>query len=133
MNSPTRGARLLAATLLALVSCQASADSFGLHLVSHHFGGLPAQNVNLGAFYRWDNGVTLGALRNSEDTWSAYAGWTWSAGPLAVTGGAISGYRDGLRPLLIPSLALGLGFRLAAIAPVGVHRAAVHLMWEHGL
>jgi len=50
-----------------------------------------------------------------------------------VTGGAISGYRDGLRPLLIPSLALGLGFRLAAIAPVGEHRAALHLMWEHGL
>lgn len=81
----------LAVLLFALFAGAASAQTFGLHLVSlHDEPGL--NNKNPGAYVRFDNGVTLGTFKNSIGRVSFYAGYTIERGPFALTVGAISGY-----------------------------------------
>ena len=95
----------------------------GLHLLSWHDHDQGCEPHPPCAVYRTQtpgiyatlpNGATFGALRNSYDRWSAYAGWTWRADPFAVTFGAITGYPQAtVRPLLVPSVKFG-PVRLAA-------------------
>jgi hypothetical protein len=67
----------------------------GLHLASHHFPDDEGyNNVNVGAYARFDNGLTIGGYRNSIRRNSFYAGYTQALpGPFSVTVGAISGYK----------------------------------------
>jgi hypothetical protein len=75
----------------------------GLHLHSHHFSrpGRQWNDANHGAYLRWDNGLTVGAVRNSLYRTGVYVGWTGErtvatvAGmrvSAAITLGATSGY-----------------------------------------
>ena len=74
----------------------ASAQVIGAHLGSYHDPdpGNLANNVNPGAYIRFDNGLTAGAYKNSLKRDSAYIGYTsqeW--GRVSVTAGIVSGYR----------------------------------------
>lgn len=116
----------------------AKADTIGAHLVTaHDKPGLC--NVNPGAYYRADSGLTAGAYHNSDCRMSAYAGWTWQtegATRLALTAGLVTGYRAHLvMPLLVPSVARdlrdGWAVRLTFIPRVEKRGAnALHLSVE---
>jgi hypothetical protein len=130
---------LLLPCLLAaggLTATPARAGTLGLHLASAHLPQRHFNNTNPGLYYRSDEGWTAGAYRNSLRRTSAYAGYTWGWGRLAVTGGAVTGYADNVQPLLVPSVVLlsvqGVSARVAFIPRVekriGSH--VLHLMVE---
>ena len=104
----TRTIALAAALLAIAAQAHATTDipanpwaptTVGVHLVSHHIdaGERRWNNDNHGIYARWDNGITLGTLRNSLNRQSHYAAWTYqrpitrslSAG---LTLGVMSGY-----------------------------------------
>ncbi len=72
----------------------------GLHLASLHSAPL-YNNSNPGVYAVWQNGLVLGALRNSLGVQSAYAGYVLESGRFAggrlsaaLTVGAITGYKE---------------------------------------
>lgn len=102
--------RHLLMMLLALASQAATAQVLGLHTATWH--SRPGyQAATPGAYWRFANGATLGAYRNSEGHGTAYAGWTWTtdeARPLSLgfTAAAATGYSAApVVPLLAPSVA----------------------------
>ena len=109
----------------------------GLHLLSAHMGG-GYEPLTVGAYARWDGGLTVGALRNSERRASVYAAQTWETADrrVALTVGAISGYRAvPISPMVVPSVRFDLSTRAAlrlAYVPKPNTRgsAAVHLAVE---
>ena len=119
------------AVALCLVA-PAMAGSLGVHIGSHHFPRKDFNNANPGVYYIADNGATVGTYYNSERKQSVYAGWTWDSGPWRLQVGAITGYeRRAVLPLIVPSVAVGYGFRLAALPKVERSGASViHLSWE---
>jgi hypothetical protein len=128
---------LLLIALVVPASARADFDLVGAHLASAHVrGGYEAATVGL--YARGDDGLTVGALRNSERRLSFYAGRTWqtSDGRWAITVGAISGYRAAVvSPLVVPSVQLPLGtataVRLSLIPkPRAGGSAAAHLSLE---
>lgn len=131
---------LIVAIAAASLSGPVSAADVGLHLASKH-AKHGYQNANIGAYVRLDSGLTFGALRNSEDRFSTYAGWTWETkgGMFALTAGAITGYRRAdVSPLVIPSMRIPLGDRFAARVsyvpkPHDSGSSAVHLSVEWSL
>ena len=130
-----------AALLLALLAGAAQADTIGLHVGSWH--SRPGyNNVNPGAFYRADDGLTVGAYCNSQSRSpnnpdaptcrpSAYAGVTWGGdGLVALTAGVVTGYTYGPLPIVLPSIKLGpvrVGV-LPKVEPMGAW--VVHAMLE---
>ena len=123
--------RLAVMVALALAGA-AHADTLGFHIGSQHFPAQHYNNANPGAYYIHDNGATVGTYYNSERRQSVYAGWTWDSGPWRLQVGAITGYeRRAVLPMVVPSVALGHGFRLAVLPKVERDGSAViHLMWE---
>jgi hypothetical protein len=138
--------------------CEVLPHVVGLHLRSIH--SAPGFNDNnLGASLRWRCGLTLGALTNSVQRPSAYAGYTFNFAEhekfsAAVTVGGISGYRTtteysvrgqktqaprkGLEPFVIPSVAYAFrpstAVRLLYLAKVKAEGAsALHLTLEFGI
>lgn len=94
---------------------------------------------NPGVYVRLDGGATLGVLRNSYGTTSAYAGWTWQtdADRYAITLGVITGYPGrAVAPLVVPSVRIGLtdatSARLSLLPrpPGGDGSAGLHLSLE---
>lgn len=83
--------------LLMLFPVFAGAQTVGLHLVSvHDSEGM--NNFNPGVYARFDNGVTVGAYRNSFRRNSVYLGYTLETSAtdrfsLAMTIGGITGYQ----------------------------------------
>lgn len=125
---------LFIAFLLAL-SGAASAEVIGFHVASRHWPQRAYNNFNPGAYVRADNGITAGVYLNSHERVSFYAGWTWERGPLAVTLGGVTGYRETIRPMVVPSLRVGsvagLDVRLAYLPRFDKRGAQVlHLMVE---
>lgn len=121
------------ALILALaLSGMAHAGTLGLHIGSLHFPAQQYNNFNPGAYYIHDNGATVGTYYNSERRQSVYAGWTWDSGPWRLQVGAITGYeRAKVLPVVMPSVALGHGFRLVVLPKVERNGSSViHLMWE---
>ena len=121
------------ALILALaLAGVANAGTLGLHIGSQHFPAQQYNNFNPGAYYIHDNGATVGTYYNSERRQSVYAGWTWDSGPWRLQVGAITGYeRSAVLPMVVPSVALGHGFRLVVLPKVERDGSAViHLMWE---
>ncbi len=121
------------ALILALaLSGLAHAGTLGLHIGSRHFPAQDYNNFNPGAYYIHDNGATVGTYYNSERRQSVYAGWTWDSGPWRLQVGAITGYeRAKVLPVVMPSVALGHGFRLVVLPKVERSGSSViHLMWE---
>jgi hypothetical protein len=133
---------IITALALMLATITASATTLGLHLGSRHSNyDQPWNDVNPGLYARFDNGVIVGTLRNSERTQSYYAGWSrdW---PLTthidagITLGLITGYkRADVLPLVVPSIRLGftenVGLRTSLLVNPdkrGAH--AVHLSVE---
>ena len=110
----------------------AHAGTLGLHIGSQHFPAQQYNNFNPGAYYIHDNGATVGTYYNSERRQSVYAGWTWDSGPWRLQVGAITGYeRSAVLPMVVPSVALGYGFRLTVLPKVERGGSSVaHLMWE---
>ena len=110
----------------------AHAGTLGLHIGSKHFPAQQYNNANPGAYYIHDNGATVGTYYNSERRQSVYAGWTWDSGPWRLQVGAITGYeRSAVLPMVVPSVALGYGFRLTVLPKVERNGSSVvHLMWE---
>ena len=125
-------ATTLAAVVAAFVADPAAADSFGLHLVSDHFGSKkPKNNDNWGIYYRGDSGLTAGIYCNSYskpgvykgasncDT-TKYVGKAWLTeftGPFGVSGD----YGGAL------ALAHGYGERLALARVGGAHLTVIPL------
>ena len=119
--------------ILALaLSGMAHAGTLGFHLASQHFPAQQYNNFNPGAYYIHDNGATVGTYYNSERRQSVYAGWTWDSGPWRLQVGAITGYkRRAVLPMIVPSVALGYGFRLTVLPKIERGGSTViHLMWE---
>jgi hypothetical protein len=133
---------IITALALMLATITASATTLGLHLGSRHSNyDQPWNDVNPGLYARFDNGVIVGTLRNSERAQSYYAGWSrdW---PLTtrldagITLGLITGYkRADVLPLVVPSIRLGftenVGLRTSLLVNPdkrGAH--AVHLSVE---
>jgi hypothetical protein len=83
---------LLAAACL-LAYCHAEAGTIGIDTVSAHVPQRGQDDFNPGAYYRFDNGASFGAYHNSMRRVSAWAGWSWSFGPVSLTAGAITGYQ----------------------------------------
>ena len=109
----------IAALLLLALAGWAQAGTLGLHIGSQHFPAQQYNNFNPGAYYIHDNGATVGTYYNSERRQSVYAGWTWDSGPWRLQVGAITGYeRRAVLPMVVPSVALGHGFRLTALPKV---------------
>ena len=110
----------------------AHAGTLGLHIGSQHFPAQEYNNFNPGAYYIHDNGATVGTYYNSERRQSVYAGWTWDSGPWRLQVGAITGYeRAKVLPVVMPSVALGHGFRLVMLPKVERNGSSViHFMWE---
>jgi hypothetical protein len=99
--------------LLLFCSTAAWSQTFGLHVGSQHSPdpGGHANNLNPGAFVRFDDGVTLGFYRNSIYRESVYAAVTtreWNR--LRLTYGVINGYISdsgptaGWMPFVLPSV-----------------------------
>ena len=121
------------ALILALaLAGAANAGTLGLHIGSQHFPAQQYNNANPGAYYIHDNGATVGTYYNSERRQSVYAGWTWDSGPWRLQVGAITGYeRSAVLPMIVPSVALGYGFRLTVLPKVERNGSSViHLMYE---
>lgn len=67
----------------------------GAHLVSSHVPAREGQNnLNLGAYVQFENGVTLGGYRNTLHRNSFYIAETVDAGQFSLTLGLISGYEE---------------------------------------
>ena len=118
--------------VLGTAGTLAHAGTLGVHIGSQHFPAQQYNNFNPGAYYIHDNGATVGTYYNSERRQSVYAGWTWDSGPWRLQVGAITGYeRRAVLPMIVPSVALGYGFRLAVLPKVERDGSSVvHLMWE---
>lgn len=140
-----------AAIALAALLCTAAhafepPAAIGLHIASHHteareFGSW--NNKNPGVYARWESGLVVGTLRNSESRQSVYVGTVfetprWHGLAADVTLGAITGYRRAVSPLGAASVSMSVTDALAArlsylpkAAPKG--SAAVHLSLEWSL
>ena len=131
------------------------ACAVGLHLVTHHVGNayedpdtviyvdgqgnevqrveLPKQRKHLRAFNpgAWINcnGPTAGAFNNSIGHLAVYAGWTHALGPIDITAGWITGYGKP-KAVVVPSVRLYSGLRVAVFPPVRDSAGGVHFMWE---
>ena len=123
--------RLAILVALALAGA-AHADTVGFHIGSQHFPAKQYNNFNPGAYYIHSSGATIGTYYNSERRQSVYAGWTWDSGPWRLQVGAITGYeRAKVLPVVMPSVALGHGFRLVVLPKVERNGSSViHFMWE---
>jgi hypothetical protein len=77
----------------------------GLHLHTWH-DQKGYRSSTPGIYARWESGLTVGVLRNSFGRPGAYIGWTWGD-RAAVTAGGITGYKQAIRPLVVPSIRVG--------------------------
>lgn len=93
--------------ILFVAAAPAFAQTVGVHLGSQHYPSRDFNNVNPGGYVRWDNGLTIGAYRNSFEKTSVYVGYTAEWGWLGLTGGVISGYPQPM--FLAPSVRLPVG------------------------
>ena len=121
------------ALILALALAGAAhADTLGFHLGSQHLPAQQYNNANPGVYYIHGSGATIGTYYNSERRQSVYAGWTWDSGPWRLQVGGITGYeRAKVLPMVVPSVALGHGFRLAVLPKIERSGSTVvNLMWE---
>ena len=118
--------------VLGTAGTLAHAGTLGLHIGSQHYPARAYNDANPGAYYIHDNGATVGTYYNSERRQSVYAGWTWDSGPWRLQVGAITGYeRSAVLPMVVPSVALGYGFRLTVLPKVERGGSSVvHLMYE---
>lgn len=93
----------------------ASGDAMGLHLYSvHSHPGF--EDVTPGAYYRWANGIQVGALRNSYRKASVYGGYLLSfddAKRFGLFVGAISGYKEAKGKDVVPLVAPQVGLELS--------------------
>lgn len=67
-------------------------------------------NLNPGVYWRDDSGLTIGGYWNSYRKPTAYVGWTWETPrwhdlSAAATVVLATGYKDTLRPMILPSIA----------------------------
>jgi hypothetical protein len=130
-------ATLAACPALLLCAAPAAADTVGYHLVSAHIPAKDYNNINPGIYYRLDEGVVGGVYRNSFKRASVYVGYTWLYKDFGLTLGAVTGYKNSVQPLLVPTVALythrDYTLRLAFIPQVekriGSH--VLHLVLEH--
>ncbi len=126
----------LLASLAMLVAMQAQACTnmaVGAHLATYHFDRQANHNEVNPGLYAMCDGWTAGIYRNSERSTSYYAGRTVRVAWFDITVGAISGYRRGTVPMLVPSILLPGGLRLAFLPPIpkaGSSTAGIHLMKE---
>jgi len=136
---------LTAIALASLASLAQAQTTVGIHLISHHFPQRDYQhNVNPGVYVRTENGFTAGVYRNTLNRTSVYAGLTLERSltdsiSVAITGGAITGYRKdangygfsngALSPMLAPSIRWGYA-RVSFIPGIGVTSSVVHLSLE---
>lgn len=128
--------RLASALALACASLTAHADTWGLHLGSHHFPDHGMNNFNPGLMYRTDAGWTGGAYLNSIERVTVYGGRAWGD-RAALFLGLGTGYGAKLTVMAVPSLrltdkraVLGGALRLNVVPKYRQHNGAVHLMWE---
>lgn len=122
--------RTLASIALATACAAASAGTCGVHIGSHHFPDAGMNNVNPGAYYTTDASVTVGGYWNSHRKPSFYAAKLVHVGRVDVALGGVTGYREAISPLVVPSILFDSGLRLALVPKGHFNRAAVHVMWE---
>ena len=139
-----------AITLAALLCTAAHAfeppAAVGLHIGSHHFEARESgtwNDRNPGIYVRWDSGLVVGTLRNSERRQSVYVGRVfqsprWNGLGADLTLGAITGYRRAVSPLAAASVSVAVTDALAArlsYLPKAAPKAsaAVHLSIEWSL
>lgn len=103
-----------AAVILAALLCTAAQAeglkpvAVGLHIGSHHFEARETgtwNDVNPGVYARWESGLVVGTLRNSERRQSVYVGKVfetprWNGLGADMTVGGITGYARDVSPLL---------------------------------
>lgn len=123
-----------ATILAAMLACafSAHAATVGVHLGSYHPGRPDLNPVNPGLYYRSDAGWTVGGYYNSIRRPSFYAGRTFDWKRFSVTVGGITGYQTSnpVELLLVPSVRLGGGFRLAYVPKFEKSAQTFHLTYE---
>jgi hypothetical protein len=136
-----------AAIIAALLCTAAQAEGLkpvavGLHIGSHHFETREAgtwNDKNPGIYARWESGLVIGTLRNSERRQSVYGGKVfetarWYGLGADVTVGVITGYACDVSPLVALSGSLRVGKTTARLLYLSkAHRAAsaaVHFSTE---
>jgi hypothetical protein len=102
--------------------------ALGLHLATLHVNNAGRNNTNPGAWANC-NGWTAGAYINSREHTTAYAGYTTSLAGIDITAGVASGYGRPV-PMVVPSVRVGAGVRIALFPPYRGRSGGVHLMWE---
>lgn len=122
-----------ALSIFCVSHCHASEVKVGVHLATYHFDRERNLNeFNPGLYIRY-SGWIAGGYRNSVSKPSYYFGYTVESGPFALTVGAIKGYADGVRPMLVPSVHVGAGFRVAYIPQIPgnpYNNSGLHLLKE---
>lgn len=106
----TYAAAAFVAAVFLLLSNVAHANTYGLHVGSHHFPNEGRNNFNPGAYVKFDNGATFGGYRNTINKATFYAGYSVEFGPLGVSLLAATGYKEltgyTITPMIVPSLKL---------------------------
>ena len=106
-----------------------AACTVGLHLATYHFDRKADFNeTNLGGYVVCDQWVA-GAYRNSERGDSAYAGYTYTLGPVDVVVGVVTGYARGPMPMVLPSVKVAKHVRVTLLPPVP--KATINTMGLH--
>lgn len=124
---------ILVAALLLGANTGAFAGTLGFHLGSYHWPQSNFNNLNLGAYYRTDEGWMVGAYRNSWYKPSVYVARVVRVGPIDVALGGTTGYATTIAPLVVPSYRFENGLRVAFVPKYNLNNAAVHFMWERSL
>lgn len=118
---------------MAASSAMACEPTVGVHLATYHVDRHANSNEFNPGIYAVCNGWTGGVYRNSERGTSYYAGHTVRVGWLDITVGVIGGYMRGTLPMVVPSVLLPGGVRLAFLPPIpkaSHNTAGLHLMKE---
>ena len=116
----------------------------GIHIGSHHFNNSVRHwnNDNKGIYFRWENGIQIGSVRNSENKQSIYIANLWERTltekfKVHATLGMISGYD--VKPV-IPLITIGITSKILGSWHVSTSvlpkprkkgSAALHLTLEH--
>jgi|GEM_PF-1423964 len=140
--------RALIASALICTSAHAEGlapSTMGLHIGSHHFTARESgtwNDSNPGLYARWDSGLVLGTLRNSERRQSVYAAYVmesqrWNGLSAAVMVGGITGYSRSVSPMASVSVAAAVTDRAlvrVSLLPKAYPKgsAVVHLSTEWG-
>lgn len=129
--------RLIAALWLSISLPAGAADVWGIHTLSYHAPKREFNNVNPGVYWRSEDGMQAGVLKNSFRKRTLYLGQNYEVWKADVMLGGALGYpQSPVVPLVAVSKRMNLdynsGLRFAALGSwtEGKPGVVLHLMYE---